>query len=132
MAGDAGVMNTAARSAREAALRVEISPAARRALDAHSGPVYVEMELFFSCLIRKRLRWERPPPAGVTPISSSDDPRLVAWFHPVMAQRCALPSDAALEDLPLMDFPLDRRDAFRPRWLRVDYRGGAFCGDFGW
>ena len=112
---------------------VEMSPAARRALEARAAPLYVEMELFFSCLIRKRLRWDQPPPADIAPMpSSSDHPQLVVWFHPVMAQHCALPSDAALEDLPLMDFPLSRRDTFRPHWLRIDYRGGAFGGDFGW
>ncbi len=130
----AGVMNSeGAVPARSGRWRVELSEAARRALDARAAPLYVEMELFFSCLIRKRLLWDRPPPADAVLMPSSDDhPRLVVWFHPVMAQHCALPNDAALDDLPLMDFPLSRREAFRPHWLRLDYRSGAFCGEFGW
>ena len=130
----AGVMNSeGVAPARSARWRVELSASARRALDARGAPLYVEMELFFSCLIRKRLLWDRPPPADAVLVRSSDDhPRLVVWFHPVMAQHCALPNDAALEDLPLMDFPLSRREAFRPHWLRLDYRNGAFCGEFGW
>ncbi len=120
------------RAGRSADWRVELSPAARRALEARSTPLYVEMELFFSCLIRKRLRWDRPPPGGALVLPSSGHPQLAAWFHPVMAQHCALPADAALEDLPLVDFPHSRRDTFRPHWLRIDYRGGAFSGDFGW
>ena len=133
MAG-AGIMSGRAVSpARSAEWRVTLSPAARRALDARAAPLYVEMELFFSCLIRKRLLWDRPPPADTVPLSSADGhPQLVVWFHPVMARHCALPNDAALEDLPLMDFPLSRREAFRPHWLRLDYRDGAFCGEFGW
>ena len=133
MAGAKRMKGEDAAPARSAQWRVELSAAARRALDARGAPLYVEMELFFSCLIRKRLLWDQPPPADAVLMPSSDDhPRLVVWFHPVMARHCALPNDVALEDLPLMDFPLSRREAFRPHWLRLDYRGGAFCGEFGW
>ncbi len=111
---------------------MELGGAARRMLDARAEPLFVEMELFFSCLIRKRLRFGHVPPDGITPGASSAHPRLVPWFHPVVARHCALPNDVALDELPLMDFPLERQDAFRPRWLLVDYRGGGFCGDFGW
>ncbi|MHB1608644.1 MAG: hypothetical protein ACYCTF_06110 [Acidiferrobacter sp.] len=123
---------TAARPLREADVRVELTASARRALDARAEPLLVEMELFFSCLIRKRLRFGVAPPDEVAPSASSAHPRLVVWFRPVMARHCALPNDAVLDELPLMDFPLERRDAFRPRWVTIDYRGGGFCGDFGW
>lgn len=109
-----------------------LSTAAQRALDARCEPLRVEMELFFSCLIRKRLRFGQQPPDGVVAVATSGHPLLVVWFRPVVARHCALPEDAVLDELPLMDFPLERYAAFHPRWLRVDYRGGAFCGDFGW
>jgi len=32
---------------------------------------------------------------------------------------------------PLTDFPLVRREAFTPRWARLDH-DGAWRGEFGW
>ncbi len=132
MAAETEVLGATAQPSREARLRVEIGAAAQRALAARSEPLRVEMELFFSCLIRKRLRFDQQPPNGVAPIATSGHPLLVVWFRPVVARHCALPDDAVLDELPLMDFPLERYDAFHPRWLRLDYRGSAFGGDFGW
>lgn len=114
------------------ALQVELTGAARRALDARPEPLMVEMELFFSCLVRKRLRWGRAPTSPASWLAPEAHGKLRIWFHPVMSQQCALPATNDLEALPLIDFPLARREAFRPRWLRIDYRSGEFHGDFGW
>jgi len=114
------------------AFNIELTSAARHALDARREPLVVEMELFFSCLVRKRLRWNTAAPAEVTTLPGASHEKLLVWFHPVMAQHCALPANDDLSALPLMDFPLARKEAFTPRWLRLDYRGGEFRGDFGW
>lgn len=119
-------------SVKRPALRVELTDAARRALDARSEPLVVEMELFFSCLIRKRVRCGRAPAAATPWLAPQAHSKLRIWFHPVVSQQCALPANNDLESLPLMDFPLTRQEAFRPRWLRIDYRSGDFQGDFGW
>ncbi len=113
-------------------LAVVLTPAARARLDGRSDMLFVEMELFFSCLVRKRLRLDSEPLAGAAVWRGVGHERLTAWFHPVMAQHCALQDDSRLEDLPLADFPLARRGAFQPRWLRLDLRDGRFVGDFGW
>jgi len=113
-------------------LAVELTGAARRALDARGGSLVVEMELFFSCLVRKRLRFLPRAPTGASVLPCEAHERLQTWFHPVVSQHCALPAEGDLESLPLMDFPLVRREAFSPRWLKLDYRGGVFQGDFGW
>ncbi|MHB8253628.1 MAG: hypothetical protein ACYDEV_08005 [Acidiferrobacter sp.] len=123
----------AARSrAVRAPLQVELTQAARRALDSRGKPLVVEMELFFSCLVRKRLRWDTKRATDAEMIPGAGHENLRVWFHPVMAQHCALSADDQLEDLPLADFPLARKEAFTPHWLRLDYRSGEFRGDFGW
>ncbi|HUW97518.1 MAG TPA: hypothetical protein VMV40_01575 [Acidiferrobacter sp.] len=114
------------------AFSVELTSAASRALDARSEPLVVEMELFFSCLVRKRLRWGKQVPTEVGTLSGVPHAKLQVWFHPVMAQHCDLPDNDDLSALPLMDFPLARKEAFTPRWLHLDYHGGEFRGDFGW
>lgn len=113
-------------------LQVELTRAALAALDARSEPLYVEMELFFSCLIRKRLRWDCQQAAGEDALPVTAHNKLRVWFHPVVSQHCALPQNNDLSALPLTEFPLMRKDAFHPHWLRLDYRRGVFQGDFGW
>ncbi len=119
-------------SKERAPLRITLSGSARRALDARSAPLVVEMELFFSCLVRKRLRWDTAALDGTFLPTGPGHDKLRVWFHPVVSQHCALPAGDDLDALPLQDFPLMRKEAFTPRWLRLDYRGGVFVGDFGW
>lgn len=115
-----------------AALRVTVSRSAQRALAARDAPLVVEMELFFSCLVRKRLRWDTSDPERACLRLDPAHDKLRVWFHPVVSQHCALPASDDLDALPLQDFPLVREEAFTPRWLRLEYRGGVFGGDFGW
>lgn len=113
-------------------MRVALSRGALRALEARPEALVVEMELFFSCLVRKRLRWDT---AGLDRAFLKTDPdhdKLRLWFHPVVSQHCALPANDDLDALPLKDFALTREEAFIPRWLRLDYQRGVFVGDFGW
>lgn len=111
--------------------RVDLTDAARRALAARTTPLTVELELFFSCLIRKRVRIDVAAPARALLLPEAH-PKLVVWFHPVMAVQCVLPSTATLEELPLTTFPLDKAQVFTPRWLSLDHRAAAWRGDFGW
>lgn len=115
-----------------ASLRVSLSRTAGRALELRSQPLVVEMELFFSCLVRKRLRLGTPKPSTTFLTLDPGHDKLRVWFHPVVSQHCALPDHDDLDALPLQDFPLARDKAFMPRWLQLDYRKGLFVGDFGW
>lgn len=112
--------------------QVTLTSAARRALDRRTEPLVIEMELLFSCLIRKRLRWDTNVPADAIVMPDPDHSMLRVWFHPVVSQHCALPEGNDTQAWPLTEFPLARKTAFTPRWLRLDYRGGRFQGDFGW
>ncbi len=107
-------------------VRLDISPAARRALAQRSGPLHAEMELYFSCLIRLKVRFHEQPP-GSEGVPASD--RLVIHFRPVMTRSCG--RDYEGDEPPLTDFPIARPEAFVPRWLRIDYRHGQWQGEFG-
>lgn len=106
--------------------RVILSGAAQRALAARSRPLVAEMELYFSCLTRLRVRfYDDDPDASATRISE----QLAVRFRPVVSQRCDLHETAGKP--PLMDAPLARRAPFVPHWLRLDYKKGAWIGEFG-
>ncbi len=109
-------------------LAIETSASAAAALAGRTTPLVAEMELYFSCLIRKQLRFpaDPHPDALCVPVAGG----LTVCFRPVMTRACAV-HDAA--DQPELEaFPIARPRAFIPRWLRLDYRGGRWSGEFGY
>ena len=107
-------------------IKLDLSSAAQQALDARSSPLYAEMELYFSCLIRFKVRfYEKVSHSeGVTVTD-----KLVVNFRPVMTEACG--KDYEGDEPPLTDFPIVRQDAFVPKWLRIDFRHGEWHGEFG-
>jgi hypothetical protein len=107
-------------------VRVSLSAAARRALLARGRPLLAEMELYFSCLIRKRVRFcELDAAADTTPVNE----HLHVRFHPVMTASCG--ADYQGDEPPLTDFPVTNPAAFVPNWLQIDFRHGDWTGQFG-
>jgi hypothetical protein len=108
-------------------INLRLTDSATRALEEKSQPLYVEMELYFSCLIRKKVRFNDAPEVELfTPVSD----KLNLRFRPVMTQRCHIDE---LEDAPpLTDFPMADEKRFIPHWLEIDYRKGEWLGDFGY
>ncbi len=107
-------------------LKLHLSTAAQRALAARTTPLYAEMELYFSCLIRYKVRFYETPLHGAgVPVSD----KLIVNFRPVMTKACG--KDYEGDEPPLTDFPIVRQDAFVPKWMRIDFRHGKWQGDFG-
>ena len=113
-------------AARRHPIQVQLTAGAERALAMHPTPLLLELELLFSCMIRKRVRFPASPHADAIPVPGTD-PRLVLYFHPVCTKVCAI-ADADVADL--MTFPLRRVTPFIPRAVTLDYRKGAWVGDF--
>ncbi len=110
-------------------LALTISPRARSALARAKDSFYIEMELYFSCLLRKRVNFlgvQRAGAVATAPLSE----HVRVYFRPVMTRSCAV-SDS--DDQPELEaFPLKRAEAFTPRWLTIDFRAGKWSGDFGY
>ncbi|HEX9627841.1 MAG TPA: hypothetical protein VGA00_12950 [Acidiferrobacterales bacterium] len=106
-------------------LRVHLSRAAARALARRDAPLVVEMELYFSCLIRKTVRFRDTTRHGAA-VRVTD--RLLVEFRPVTSARCGLSGD----EPALRDFPIADPRAYVPRWLTIDYRRGEWRGQFGY
>ncbi len=107
-------------------VQLHLSKAAQRALDVRDSPIYAEMELYFSCLIRYKVRfYERAVHADGVFVSD----KLVVNFRPVMTKACG--KDYEGDEPPLTDFPIVKQDVFVPKWVRIDYRHGQWCGEFG-
>jgi hypothetical protein len=104
---------------------VEWSSSADKKLQDLAEPLMVEMELYFSCLIRKAVRFGGDAQAKNF---TSAAPRLKIGFRPVMTKACKF-SDVE-DDPPLEDFPIVKPEAFVPKRLSIDYRGGKWLGEF--
>lgn len=106
--------------------QLQMSRAAQQALSSRNTPLYAEMELYFSCLIRLKVRFYEQPPRGKG-IAVTD--KLVVNFRPVMTRACS--KDYESDEPPLTDFPIVKPEAFVPKWLKLDYYNGQWRGEFG-
>lgn len=106
-------------------LEVRLTAAAQKALVLRDRPLVAEMELLFSCLLRKRVYFGDDL-AQSTPV----DDRLAVRFRPIMTRHCTVAGSG--ESPPSDDFPLANPRPYVPNWLTIDYRHGKWVGDFGY
>lgn len=108
-------------------VHVRLSDSAQRALADRKTPLLAEMELLFSCLIRKRVYFrDHLDPETATEVSS----RLAVRFRPVMTRACSVSSVEG--SVPSEDFPIADPRPYVPRWLNIDFRKGKWQGEFGY
>ncbi|MCO6411161.1 MAG: hypothetical protein J5I92_00295 [Thiogranum sp.] len=114
-------------------VQFDISVPAMRLLAESASPVSVELELYFSCLVRKQMRFREldvehasgDPTASRTPVV----PGLFASFRAVTTQVCRI-ADVDGKP-PVQTLPVKKSDLFVPDWVRIDYRAGKWRGEFG-
>jgi hypothetical protein len=124
-------------------IRISVSPNAVSALTQRQSPLVAEMELYFSCLIRKKVRFYEPEyepeheqeyeseheqEVGVRGTSVLDNLSVV--FHPVMTKLCG--KDYEGDEPPVTDFPIVKAAPFVPHWMTIDYKAGQWLGEFGY
>jgi hypothetical protein len=85
------------------------------------------MELYFSCLVRMKLRFHEHAASDDHVIAAEN---LAVRFRPVMTKTCHI-SDFE-DEPPVTDFPIKNPAAFVPHWLRIDFRHGSWSGEFGY
>ena len=104
---------------------IEWSASANTAINALSSPLLVEMELYFSCLIRKSVRFGQ---AASMRYSCLVTPQLKVGFRPVITKVCKV--SEVEDEPPLEDFQMTKPEAFVPKKLFIDFRRGKWSGEF--
>ena len=104
---------------------VRLTAAAECALNLRATPLVAEMELLFSCLLRKRVCFGESADEA-TPVNE----QLSVRFKPIMTRRCSVAEGGATP--PSEGFPLENPRPFVPSWLAIDYRRGEWVGQFGY
>ena len=110
-------------------LSVELTRAAERKLNGLEPGLKLEMELYFSCLIRKRVL-VRETLASDYRVQVND--RLELGFRPVMTKACGVTETDDSGKPPLTDFPIVKPERYIPHWLKLDYHKGEWLGEFGY
>jgi len=111
-------------------LHITLSKSANIELAKRDVPLLAEMELYFSCLIRKQVRFRDAAIDANDDTSTPLNEHLQIRFRPVMTRACG--KDYEGDEPPLTDFPITNEQAYVPRWLRIDYRRGQWLGEFGY
>jgi len=104
---------------------VEWSAAAEKAMSSLESPLLVEMELYFSCLIRKAVRFSQGSPSRYSVYLT---PKMTVCFRPVVTKSCSV-SEVENEP-PLEDFQMTKPEAFVPKKLFIDFKRGLWLGEF--
>ena len=109
-------------------LRLSLSRAAQHALALRQQALCLELELYFSCLVRKRVH-VRDAAAGNGYLAVTD--KLLVHFRPVVTQTCSM-REVDTGNPPLRDMPMIEADRYFPHWLTLDYRGDRWLAEFGY
>lgn len=112
-------------------MEVRLTRRAREAAAALTRPLVVEMELYFSCLVRKRVLIRSLDETGIPREQMARiGENLLLSFRPVVAEQCRIDSLGENEP-PLKTMPVKRPEAYIPHWLTLDVRHDQWSGEFG-
>ncbi len=98
---------------------------ADRALRARREPLVVELPLYFSCVVQKRVLFHADYPASAVEVV----PGLAIAFHPLTAAACD-PVEFAARHPPGRDLGHGKGARMVPRRVEIDFRDGAWEGHF--
>ena len=109
-------------------LSLTISKRAQAQLDRRASALLLELELYFSCLVRKRVYVREQFDAR--DVHSVSD-KLRVRFRPVVTETCAM-RDVERDNPPVKDMPIVHPERYFPHWLTLDYVRGEWLAEFGY
>lgn len=108
-------------------VEIQVTSAAESQLQNRSDDLLAEAELYFSCLLRKKMRFYENQDAGDSVAVCHG---LRVRFRPIMTEVCG--NDYEGDEPPVTDFPIKKPESYVPHWIRIDFDGSNFTGDFGY
>jgi hypothetical protein len=106
---------------------VEVTPAAERALAARNKPLYVELELYFSCLVKKFVHFRDDSRDKPTVAVANN---LLLYFRPVTSTACTFEVAEQLGRQPEMDVDCEALHHVAPKRVFIDYVAGKWRGSY--
>ncbi len=102
----------------------------------------VEIQIYFSCLLGKRLAfYSEQALTGAWQLSADElsevlknaqalTDKLYVRFNTVMTKSC--PVGDYIGPPPVTDFTIHNQKPYVPGWLNIDYKKGQWAGQYGW
>ena len=111
-------------------VNIDVTRHAVKAASEHQNPILIELELYFSCLVRKQVRFRTlsQPQQNLTDFAHVL-PGLFASFRAVCTMECKV-ADVAGKP-PVETMPVKKPGQFVPDWIKVDFHAGQWIGEYG-
>lgn len=109
------------------AVRLTLTPAARAAQAQLDAPLYVELELYFSCLVKKFVHF-RADSRGKPCVPVGD--KLFIYFRPVTSTACTWDVAERLGRQPEMDIDSEALHHVAPKRVLIDHVKGEWRGSY--
>ncbi|MDH4274271.1 MAG: hypothetical protein OEW08_04460 [Gammaproteobacteria bacterium] len=106
---------------------VVCTKAATKALALRTQPLIVELELYFSCLIKKFVHFHETAPDR--PLVIVND-KLSIYFRTVTSTACSFEVAARLGRQPEVEINNDVVHRLAPKRVNIDYKKGTWVGTF--
>jgi hypothetical protein len=106
---------------------IELSSAAARALERREEPLFVELELYFSCLVKKFVHF-RDDSRGKPTVAAHD--KLQLYFRPVTSTACTFEVAERLGRQPEMEIESKALGHVAPKRVFIDHVAGTWRGGF--
>lgn len=106
---------------------VEWSKAAARELAQRARPLVVELELYFSCLVKKFVHFHETAPQRDT-VAVSD--KLAVFFRPVTSTACSFEVADRLGRQPEIELDTPNVRKIAPKRVKLDFVRGAWQGNY--
>lgn len=108
-------------------VQVEWSAAAARELQQRQAPLFVELELYFSCLVKKFVHF-REDSRGYETVAAGD--KLQLYFRPVTSTACTWEVAEQLGRQPEMAIDSVALRRVAPKHVRIDHVAGKWVGSY--
>ena len=109
---------------------IHLSGRAEKRIRELKEPLFVNMELYFSCFIKKMVNFSGNHPRTVNPSKVFEN--FSISFRPVQSESCNIHELKGDNGPNLIDLPAIKRKAIVPGHLFIDVKKGNWKGDFTW
>lgn len=106
---------------------VEWTKSAARELTRRTQPLVVELELYFSCLVKKFVHFHETPPQRDS-VAVSD--KLAVFFRPVTSTACSFEVADRLGRQPEVELDTANVRKIAPKRVKLDFVRGVWQGEY--
>jgi len=121
---------------------IDLSETAIRQSKKLGSSLLIEIQVYFSCMLGKRLAFYADQPIeGTWQVEPDEFAELLETaqlltdnvyvrFNPVMTKSCS--ASDYVGPPPVTDFDIRNKKPYVPCWLDIDFEDGMWSGEYGW